>query len=196
MSTDPFEALHEPVTPVDPDPRFADRLRARLERALLAPEGATMTTTTTTTEPAATAVELPLHSLTPYIMVDDTRRALDWYVRALGARRIGEPVVMDDDRIGHAELAFGDSALMLADAFPEMGLYSPKGRGVTQSLRLQVDDVDGTVRRAVELGAELERPVADYPYGRNGVIVDPFGHRWMVASPVPAAAAPDQGRAR
>jgi predicted enzyme related to lactoylglutathione lyase len=196
--TDPFEALHEPVVPVDPDPRFAARLRIRLERALLAPEGATMTTTTTTTETTATpAVDLPLHSLTPYITVDDARGALDWYVRALGARRRGEPIVMDDDRVGHAELAFGDSVLMFADEFPEIRLRGPKARGgVSHSLRLEVADVDGTVQRAVELGAELERPVADHPYGRNGVIIDPFGHRWMVAAPAPTASAPETTRLR
>jgi predicted enzyme related to lactoylglutathione lyase len=181
--TDPFEALHEPVVPVDPDPGFAARLRARLERALLAPEGATMTTATTTTP----AEEMALHSLTPYIMVDDARRALDWYVQALGARRRGEPIVMEDGRVGHAELALGDSVLMLADEHPELRLHSPKGRGgVTQSLRLEVPDVDGTVRRAVEAGADLERPVADHPYGRNGVIIDPFGHRWMISTTAPA----------
>jgi uncharacterized glyoxalase superfamily protein PhnB len=191
--SDPFDALREPVVPVEPDPRFAARLRARLERALLTPEGTTMTTATTDT--AATAVpaaDLPLRALTPYLAAADARQALDWYVRALGARRRGEPILMDDDRIGHAELAFGDSVLMLADEFPEIGLLGPKARGgVSQSLRLEVADVDATVRRAVDLGAELERPVADYPYGRMGVIVDPFGHRWMVAAaPRPAAAEP------
>ncbi|HEX6468982.1 MAG TPA: VOC family protein [Streptosporangiaceae bacterium] len=189
--TDPFEALHEPVVPAHPDPDFAARLRARLERALLAPEGATMTTTATTT---TTTEDVALHSLTPYIMVDDARRALDWYVQALGAARRGEPIVMEDGRVGHAELALGDSVLMLADEFPENRLYSPKGRGgVTQSLRLEVPDVDGTVRRAVEAGADLERPVADSPYGRNGVIIDPFGHRWMISATAPAPVRLRQG---
>jgi uncharacterized glyoxalase superfamily protein PhnB len=195
--TDPFEALREPVVPIDPDPRFAARLRARLERALLAPEGATIMTTTTTetTEATTAAVDLPLRNLTSYLTVDDARRALDWYARALGARRRGEPIVMDDDRVGHAELAFGDSVLMLADEFPEIRLRGPRARGgVSHSLRLEVLDVDGTVQRAVELGAELERPVADHPYGRNGVIIDPFGHRWMVAAPTPTATEPETTR--
>jgi predicted enzyme related to lactoylglutathione lyase len=193
MISDPFEALREPVVPVEPDPRFAARLRAQLERALLAPEGEAMTTTTATAETTDTpAADLPLHSLTPYLAVDDARSALDWYVRALGARRRGEPIVMDDDRIGHVELAFGDSVLMFADEFPEIGMLGPKARGgPSQLLRYEVADVDGTVRRAVELGAELERPVADAPYGRSGVIIDPFGHRWMVSA-LSAAAAPQE----
>jgi uncharacterized glyoxalase superfamily protein PhnB len=179
--TDPFEALSEPVVPVDPDPRFAARLRARMERALLDPTGATMTTATA--RPDTPATDLPLRSLTPCIAVDDARAALDWYGRAFGARRRGEPIVMDDDRVGHAELAIGDSVLMLADEFPELGLLGPKARGgVSQSLMLQVPDVDATVARAVELGARLTRPVADYPHGRNGVVHDPFGHRWMIST--------------
>ncbi|MCW2903063.1 MAG: Glyoxalase/bleomycin resistance protein/dioxygenase [Streptosporangiaceae bacterium] len=187
--TDPFDALREPVAPVAPDPQFAARLRARLERALLDPTGATMTTATA--RPDTPATELPLRSLTPYIAVDNARAALDWYVRAFGARRRNEPIVMDDDRIGHAELAIGDSVLMLADEFPEIGLLGPKSRGgVSQSLLLQVPDVDATVARAVELGAELTRPVTDYPHGRDGVVNDPFGHRWMISTPPPATPGP------
>ena len=80
MISDPFEALREPVVPVEPDPRFAARLRDRLERALLAPQGENVTTTTATTETTDTpATELPLRSLTPYLAVDEARRALDWY---------------------------------------------------------------------------------------------------------------------
>jgi uncharacterized glyoxalase superfamily protein PhnB len=184
--TDPFEVLREPVAPVTPDPNFTARLRVRLERALLDPTGATMTTAATA-RPDTAATDLPLRSLTPYIAVDNARAALDWYVRAFGAQRRGEPIGMDDDRIGHAELAIGDSVLMLADEFPEIGMLGPKSRGgVSQSLLLQVPDVDAVVARAVELGAELTRPVADYPHGRNGVVNDPFGHRWMISTPPPA----------
>jgi uncharacterized glyoxalase superfamily protein PhnB len=174
---DPLDALHAPLAPVQPDPRFAARLRARLERELLDPEGATMTTT----EPTAAA---PPRALTPYLAVADARQALDWYVRAFGARRRGEPTVMEDGRVGHAELAVGDSVLMLADEYPELGLLGPRARGgVSVSLVLEVANVDATVARAVELGAELTRPVADYDYGRNGVVSDPFGHRWMISGP-------------
>lgn len=180
--TDPFDALREPIRPVDPEPGFAAELRARLERAVLEPEGARMTTT----EPA---VDVPLHSLTPYLGVDDARRALDWYVEVFDARRRGEPYMMDDGRVGHAELALGDSVLMLADEFPEIGVLGPRARGGTSTtLHLQVPDVDATVARALDHGAELERPVADQPYGRTGVIVDPFGHRWMIQAAAPRKA--------
>ena len=187
---DPLDALQAPVAPVRPDPRFAARLRARLERELLDPEGATMTTTEATEA-------VPLRALTPYLAVAGAREALDWYVRAFGARRRGEPVVMEDGRIGHAELAVGDSVLMLADEYPEIGLLGPRARGgVSVSLVLEVADVDATVARAVELGAELTRPVADSEHGRNGVVSDPFGHRWMVSGPPggsPAQAGAEHG---
>lgn len=184
---DPFRALGEPITPVDPDPAFAAELRSRLERALLASEGTPMTTT----------VETPAQTLGCYLAVNDARSALYFYELAFGAQRRGEPIVMDDGRIGHAELAIGDSVLMLADEFPEIDLLSPRTRGgPSQSLYLRVsepDAVDATVRDAVEAGARLERAAADYDYGRNAVVVDPSGHRWMIASAPAAIPVPQHG---
>ncbi|MGQ0716367.1 MAG: VOC family protein [Pseudonocardiales bacterium] len=185
--TDPLNALREPITPVDPDPAFAAELRSRLERALIAPEGAPMTTT----------VEAPQHTLGCYLAVNDARSALDFYELAFGARRRSEPIVMEDGRIGHAELAIGDSVLMLADEFPEIDMLSPQTRGgASQSLYLRVsepDAVDATARDAVEAGARLERAAADYDYGRNAVVVDPSGHRWMISSAPAAMPTPRHG---
>ncbi len=194
--TDPLDVLREPTRrPVDPDPTFARDLRARLERALLdpiSPHPATEDPTMTTTPTAAPAAALPLHALTPYIAVTDARAAVDFYVEAFGARRRDDPIVMPDGRIGHVEIALGDSVLMLADEFPELNLLSPITRGgPSQSLHLEVADPDEVVDRAVRLGATLDRPVADAPYGRVGVVVDPAGHRWMV-SRSPASARPGE----
>jgi uncharacterized glyoxalase superfamily protein PhnB len=178
--TDPFDALRVPDSPVDPDPEFARALRARLERAVLAvePLEETVTTTTGTTSAAA----LRLHTLTPYLSVADARAAVDFYVEAFGATRRGEPIVMPDGRIGHVEVALGDSVLMLAEEFPELGLRGPAARGgPSQSLRLEVADPDAVVDHAVAAGAVLEHPVTDSPYGRGGVVLDPAGHRWMVS---------------
>ncbi|MFI0406764.1 VOC family protein [Actinomadura sp. 3N508] len=185
--TDPLEALHTPIVPVDPDPDFAARLRERLRRALLQPMGDTMTTVQETSAPAPA----PVRTLTPYICVDDGQHALRWYAEAFGAELRSEPIVMDDGRVGHAELTIGDSVMMLADEWPEEGLLGPTARGgPSQSLYLTVPDVDVVFSRAVELGAAPDRPVADYPYGRNGVVTDPFGHRWMITTP------PSPGRPR
>jgi hypothetical protein len=102
--TDPFDALREPVTPVDPDPDFAGRLRLRMTREVFARPGAqpggTMSTHTVARrvdrEPAWPA------TLTPYIVVTDARRALAWYVEVFGAEQRGEPHVNEDGTIGHA----------------------------------------------------------------------------------------------
>ncbi|WP_232664643.1 VOC family protein [Pseudonocardia sp. TRM90224] len=174
--TDPMDVLRSAAPPVDPDPAFARALRSRMERALLAPQREERTMTTT-----ISARETALHALTPYLAVTDARAAIAFYVDVFGATRRGEPIVMPDGRVGHAELALGDSVVMLADEFPEIGHLAPPSRGgPTQSLRLEVDDPDGVVARAVAAGAVLERPVADSEHGRGGALLDPSGHRWLV----------------
>jgi len=134
--------------------------------------------------------------LIPYLAVRDARAAMAWYSDALGARVVGDPYVMDDDRIGHAELDVGGATLYLADEYPDMGLAGPEDGRVSVSLHLVVQDVDAAVDRAVQTGAELSRPVSDAPYGRTGVIIDPYGHRWMLQTPAaPASPAPRPGDA-
>jgi uncharacterized glyoxalase superfamily protein PhnB len=197
---DPFRALRASDGPVDPDPAFAAALRARVERALLWEEPMTSTLTPPRTTPR-------MHTLTPYLAVVDARASIAFYVAAFGAVRRGDPHVMPDGRIGHVEVGIGDTVLMLADEFPEIGLRAPVGRGgASQSLRLETADPDGVVAAAVAAGAVLERPVTDAPYGRGGVVVDPDGHRWMVSREAPTAHpgdvvyaslwAPDAGRTR
>jgi PhnB protein len=125
------------------------------------------------------------HAVTPYLHVKGAARALEFYERAFGAKvlfRMDQP----DGRIGHAELQLGDSRVMLADEFPEMGVRSPQTIGGTPvTIHLYVEDVDATVARALAAGATLTRPVADQFYGdRNGGLTDPFGHVWFVATHV------------
>jgi len=123
-------------------------------------------------------------ALTPYIVVSDARRAMDWYIEVLGARRRGEPVVNPDGTIGHAEVGFGDAVLMLSEAsdlWPDVPVRAPDSPATfSHTLHLRVDDVDGTAERARRNGAAVEREPADQFYGRGAVIVDPFGHRWML----------------
>jgi uncharacterized glyoxalase superfamily protein PhnB len=176
--TDPFEALRAQDAPLDPDPAFAARLRARVERALALPRGvAPMTTTAVRTR-----------TLTPYLAVDDARAAIDWYVAVFDARAVGDPIVMPDGRIGHAELDLGGAQLYLSDAHPEIGVVAPdRDGGVAVTLHLDVEDTDEATRRAREASAVIEREPSDNPYGRTASIRDPFGHRWMLNGPVPAA---------
>jgi uncharacterized glyoxalase superfamily protein PhnB len=106
-------------------------------------------------------------------------RALEWYERVFAAERRGDFIVDPDGEIGHAELAIGDSVLMLGED-RRRDAYPPGSR--RYSLFVRVPDADATVGRAVAEGAHLERPVSDEPYGRTGVVVDPFGHRWIVST--------------
>jgi uncharacterized glyoxalase superfamily protein PhnB len=175
--TDPLDALRVPLEPVEPDPTFARRLRQRLRDALLMGEPVTATQETDFGWPP---------SLTPYIVVSDARAALDWYVEVLGATQRGEPHVNDDGTIGHAEIGVGDAVLMLAEAsplWPDVPVAPPDSPMHSHSLHLQVSDVDATVRRAAARGASVEREPVDQPYGRSGVIIDPFGHRWILLKP-------------
>jgi uncharacterized glyoxalase superfamily protein PhnB len=172
---EPFDALRRPSARVAPDPDFAAELRDHLRRVIL--NGADMTTI----EAPTTTAEL--RSLTPYLAVSDARAALDFYVDVFGATRRGEPILMDDGRIGHAELAIGDAVLMLAEEYPEIGHVAAQGGGA--SVRVEVPDADVSVARALELGGTLIRAVSDSPYGRGGSFRDPFGQRWLVSQATP-----------
>lgn len=178
--TDPFDALRRPAVPVDPDPRFAATLRARIGRALALPRGVAVTATAERTRAA----------LVPYLAVPagEGRRALDWYADVLGAELAGDPVVMPDGKIGHAELALGGATVYLAEEFPHIGVVAPRPGETSVSLSLQVPDVADTVRRATAAGGQLTRPVYDDHGSRNATVVDPFGHRWLLATPLPAPA--------
>src|SRR6516162_3447905 len=183
--TDPFEALREPVTPVDPDPGFYVALRLRLTREVFAPPGGTMSQQTVTTRVEREPAWPP--ALTPYIVVSDARRAMDWYVEVFGAQRRGELHVNADGTIGHAEVGIGDAVLMFAEAsdlWPDVPVRAPDSPTTfSHTLHLDVDDVDASTERARRNGASVEREPADQPYGRSSVIVDPFGHRWILLRP-------------
>jgi uncharacterized glyoxalase superfamily protein PhnB len=183
--TDPFEALREPVTPVDPDPGFARRLRMRLTQEVFESPGGTMSQQTV----AARAEREPAWppTLTPYIVVSDARRALNWYAEVFGAQRRGQLHVNADGTIGHAEVGIGDAVLMFSepsDLWPDVPVRAPDSPAAfSHTLHLEVDDVDASTERARRAGASVEREPTDQPYGRGSVIVDPFGHRWMLLRP-------------
>ena len=103
--------------------------------------------------------------------------------KAFGASELYR-IMGPGDVVGHAELQFGDSRIRLADEHPEVGARGPQSIGGTPiTIHLYVEDVDGTVARAVAAGAKVTRPVADQFYGdRLGVLADPFGHVWSVAT--------------
>jgi|KBSSwiStaDraftv2_1062776.scaffolds.fasta_scaffold23966_2 PhnB protein len=125
----------------------------------------------------------PLKSIIPYLTYRDTAAAIDFYKRAFGATefmRLAEP----SGKIGHAELKIGDALFMMADEYPDYGAISAETLGGSPiKLHLYVADVDQFAERAVAAGATLARPVADQFYGdRTGVLIDPFGYSWVVAT--------------
>jgi PhnB protein len=122
------------------------------------------------------------HAVTPHLIVDDAATAIRFYEEAFGATE--KMRLTMGDGIAHAELRIGDSHVMLADEFPDMGFLGPKKRGgCTTSLTLYVPDVDAAFARAIAAGAIEERPVADQFYGdRVGTLLDPSGHRWSLAT--------------
>ena len=123
------------------------------------------------------------HAITPYLSIKGASDAIEFYKKAFGATEVMR-MAQPDGRIGHAELQFGDSRIMLADEHPEMDFRSPRAIGGTPVyLHLYVDDVDTVVGRAVAAGAKVVRPVQDQFYGdRSGSVVDPYGHVWHVAT--------------
>jgi uncharacterized glyoxalase superfamily protein PhnB len=120
-------------------------------------------------------------ALTPYIAARDARAAIDWYVKVLGAVPRGEPIVMPDGSVGHAEIGIGDAVLMLSEGSTEVPVQPPAPGGTySHTIHAQIGDVDRAVGQARQNGAQVERAPVDEPYGRVAVMIDPFGHRWML----------------
>lgn len=187
---DPLTVLRADDLPVQPDPAFATALWARLESALSLPAGTEGVQMSGTAQAIAELTESqtpsgpPRPAALPYLAVADAQAAIAWYADALGAVVVGEPIVMDDGRVGHAELALAEGVFYLADEYPELGLKAPDPQAVSVSLMLHVPDTDAALERARSHGAVVQRDIYEGYGGRNATIIDPFGHRWMFSGPV------------
>ena len=124
-------------------------------------------------------------SLTPYLIVDDAARALDYYKSVFDATELMR-MEGPEGTIAHAERQIGTSKMMLADEAAAMGFRSPQSLGGSGcGLMLYVEDVDSVFERAVTAGGKAHQPVKDQFYGdRSGTLIDPFGHMWTVATHV------------
>ena len=125
------------------------------------------------------------HTVTPYLIVHDAARAIEFYKRAFGAEELFR-MAGPGGKVGHAEIKIGDSPVMLADEHPEMGARSPRSIGASPvSLLLYVEDVDTFFNQALAAGATVIRPIENKFYGdRSGGLEDPFGYQWYVATHV------------
>jgi len=136
------------------------------------------------------------HSLQPYLMFVNTVEAIAFYTKVFGAT---EKLVMKapEGRVAHAEIAIGDSVVMMADEHPEIQAFAAGHYGGSPvSLMLYVEDCDATYAAAIAAGATSLREPADQPYGdRMAGIVDPFGYKWWVAHSIagqnPSESAPE-----
>jgi len=144
---------------------------------------------------ATQPVPVGYHTVTPYLIVSGAAQALDFYKRALGAieqMRMPGP----EGKVMHAEIKIGDSVIMLADEFPEMGARSPQALGGTPvGICLYVPDVDSLFNQAIQAGGKVERPLQNQFYGdRSGTFIDPFGHKWTIATHVEDVTPEEIGR--
>jgi PhnB protein len=133
-------------------------------------------------QPTIKAIPNGFHTITPHIVVRDAARAVDWYKQALGAEERSR-IPVSGGKLMSVELWFGDSPVMIADEFPEMGVLSPQSIGGTPVvLSIYTEDVDALWQQALNAGAEVFHPLQDHFWGdRHGLLTDPFGHRWGLA---------------
>lgn len=123
---------------------------------------------------------MTIHEVFPYLCVRDAAAAIAYYIDVFGVSekfRLVEP----SGRIGHAELAFGATIIMLSEEFPECGFGAPASGAVSHTIHLHVDNCDAVIARMAAAGGEVTRAAEDHFYGeRSGTVRDPFGHRWNV----------------
>ncbi|MDV6011709.1 VOC family protein [Haloechinothrix sp. LS1_15] len=124
--------------------------------------------------------------VSPHLTVDGATEAIAYYSEVFGATQRGDLFTMPDGSVGHAELQIGDSVIMLADENPQFGNKGPRTVGGTPvTIMIYVADADATVELAQRKGATVDQPVSDQFYGdRVGVVTDPFGHIWHIATHV------------
>jgi PhnB protein len=133
----------------------------------------------------AKAVPEGFHTLTPYLVVKNCAKAIEFYQQAFGATVRSIHYAPDKKSITHADLQVGDSILMLNDEFPggAVSPLSPGGGSASCTIHIFVEDVDAIWNRAVGAGAKIKMPLRDQFWGdRYGQLADPFGHNWSLAT--------------
>lgn len=135
---------------------------------------------------SVTPIPEGFHSLTPYLVVDDGEKAIKFYEKAFGAKLLNKSTIPKSHKIMNAQLQIGDSVLMLCDEMPEQGSRGPnKLGGSPVMVHFYTDDATAAWNKAVAAGVEVVMPLDVTFWGdRYGMIRDPFGHVWSIATRV------------
>ncbi|MBZ5536655.1 MAG: VOC family protein [Acidobacteriia bacterium] len=135
------------------------------------------------------------HTVTPHLITKDAPRAMEFYKKAFGATELMRQAG-PQGKIMHAEIRIGNSRIMLADEFPEMGALSPASvGGCPVTFYVYVEDVDAMFTQAIAAGAKEKEPVKVEFYGdRRGGVTDPFGYIWYIATHVEDVSAEELAR--
>jgi PhnB protein len=124
-----------------------------------------------------------MHTITPHLVCANASDAIAFYEKAFGATELFR-LPGPDGKLMHGSVRIGDSTLMLVDEYPEWGSLGPKAlKGSPVTIHLYVDDADASFKRAVDAGATVKMPLDDAFWGdRYGIVTDPFGHDWSIAT--------------
>jgi PhnB protein len=144
-----------------------------------------MSTTDESTTAKIDAVPNGMHTVTPHLVCAGAADAIEFYKKAFSAEELRR-IPTADGKIMHAAVRIGDSMVMLVDEMPDWKCLGPNALGGSAvTLHLQVENVDALFAQAVEAGATAKMPPADMFWGdRYGMVTDPFGHNWSIATHV------------
>jgi len=127
--------------------------------------------------------------LTPYLVVNNAKEAIDFYTKAFGAREVARHGAPNTEKLMHVALEVFGSMMYFADDFPEFcggKSRTPQSLGGTPvTLHLQVEDAQSVWDKAVAAGATVTMPLKDQFWGdKYGQLVDPFGHSWSIGQTI------------